>query len=305
MIEHVAALDDCARAQHGLVTADDAVAALGPYRRRRWVTEGRLIVVQPGVYRLPGAPETWHQALKAVELSSHGIVSHRSAAELWGLLLPAGYVEASVAHGHALKLRPPAVAHRVKDLRPDLSVEREGLRITDAVRTILDLGLVVPSSLVAAALRRGISKKLFSLAEARHIRERLGRQGRNATGILGEVIEITILRGERSESELEERFVALRRDHGLTELALQHEVWEMGRCVARVDGAVPRLRLAVEVDGYGHPTDPDAFQRDRRRQNELVALGWTILRFTWHDVVHRPAHVAGQIREAITRLAAA
>ena len=240
-----------------------------------------------------------------MELSSQGIVSHRSAAELWGLLLPAGYVEASVAHGHALRLRPPAVAHRIKDLRPDLSVEREGMRITDPARTIVDLGLVVPPSLVAAALRRGISKKLVSLAEARLIRERLGRQGRNGTGILGEVIEMTILRGEKSESELEERFLALRRDHGLTELSLQHEVWAVGRCIGRVDGAVPRVKLAVEVDGYEHHTDPEAFQRDRTRQNELVALGWTVLRFTWHDVVNRPEHVARQIRAAITRLAAA
>jgi very-short-patch-repair endonuclease len=179
------------------------------------------------------------------------------------------------------------------------------MRITDPVRTIVDLGLVVPPILVAAALRRGMSKKLLSLAEARHLRERLGRQGRNGTGILGEVIEISILRGEKSESELEERFLKLRRDYGLTELGLQYEVWEMGRCVGRVDGAVPKLRLAIEIDGYEHHTDPDAFQRDRSRQNELVALGWTVLRFTWHDVVNRPAHVAREIRQAITRLAAA
>lgn len=305
MIEHVAALDERARTQHGLVTSDEAVAALGPYRRRRWVSEGRLIIVQPGVYRLPGAPETWHQALKALELATGGILSHRSAAELWGLLLPAGYVEASVHPDRALTVRSPALVHRIKDLRPELSVEREGMRITDPVRTIVDLGLVAPHSHIGAALRRGISKKLVTLAEARHIRERLGRQGRNGTGMLGEVIDIHVLAGEKAESELEERFLKIRRRFDLRELTLQHEVWVMGRCLGRVDGAVPSLKLAIEVDGFEHHSTPEAFQHDRERQNELVAAGWTVLRFTWADVVHHPERVANQIRAAIDRLQAA
>ncbi len=50
---------------------------------------------------------------------------------------------------------------------------------------------------------------------------------------------------------------------------------------------------------------PDAFQHDRTRQNHLVALGWTVLRFTWADVVHRPDHVAQTILRAVRRLAAA
>ena len=305
MIEHVAALDEAARSQHGLVTGEQALAALGPYRRRRWVTEGRIVLVQPNVYRLAGAPETWHQALKGLELSTSGVVSHRSAAEIWGLLLPAGYVEVSISRGHAATVHPPAIAHRIKDLRPDLAVEREGLRLTDPVRTIVDLGLVVPHSLVAAALRRGISKRLVSLVEARHIREGLGRRGRNGTGVLGEVIDIHVLADERAESELEVRFLELRRRFDLAELMLQYEVWDMGRCVGRVDAAVPRLKLAVEIDGYEHHSTPEAFQLDRSRQNELVALGWTVLRFTWTDVVHHPHKVALQIRQAITRLNAA
>jgi very-short-patch-repair endonuclease len=305
VIEHVVALDEAARAQHGLVTAEQAVAALGPYRRRRWVTERRILHVQPGVYRLAGAPETWHQALKAVELSTGGIVSHRSAAEIWGLLLPSGYVEASIKRDHGAKLHPPAIAHRVKDLRADLAVEREGLRLTDPVRTVVDLGLVVPHGLVATALRRGVSKRLVTLADARQIRERLGRRGRNGTGILGDVIDIHVLADERAESELEVRFLQLRKRHQLTELTLQYEVWEMGRCIARVDGAVPKLKLAIEIDGFEHHSSPEAFQRDRSRQNELVALGWTVLRFTWSDIVDHPEKVARQIRQAIQRLEAA
>jgi very-short-patch-repair endonuclease len=38
--------------------------------------------------------------------------------------------------------------------------------------------------------------------------------------------------------------------------------------------------LVIEVDGWAYHRTPDRFQRDRERQNRLVAAGWTVLRFT-------------------------
>ena len=64
----------------------------------------------------------------AAVLAVEGIVSHRSAAELWGLIQPAGYVEVSVPAGDEPTVRPPAIVHRIKDLRPGLAVERVGLQ---------------------------------------------------------------------------------------------------------------------------------------------------------------------------------
>ncbi len=305
VVEHVAALDALVQHQHGLATGDQAGAVLGAYRKRRWVTEGRLVSVQPGVFRVAGAPETWHQAMKAVQLATGGVVSHRSAAELWGLIRPGGCVELSVQPDRQPRIRPPAILHRIKDLHPELAPEREELTLTDPVRTIVDLGLVVSPALVGVALRRALSSRLVTLAEARHIRERLGRQGRNGTGVLGRVVDLHVLRGEKAESELESRLLDLRRRFDLPMLTLQYEVWSCGRCVARVDAAYPRLRLAIEVDGFEFHSSPEAFQRDRTRQNDLVALGWTVLRFTWSDVTQHPAQVAGRIRASIERLQAA
>ena len=79
------------------------------------------------------------------------------------------------------------------------------------------------------------------------------------------------------------------RQYELMAPAFQHEVWHGGRFIARIDCAYPDRKLAIEVDGFEHHSSPEAFQRDRTRQNRLVALGWTVLRFTWHDVVHRPS----------------
>src|SRR3546814_17466651 len=84
-------LDKLAGAQHGLVTSDQAITSLGRGRKNRWVAEGRLIVTQPGVYRVAGTPQTWHQSLQPAALASDGTVSHRPAAETLGMTQPAGH----------------------------------------------------------------------------------------------------------------------------------------------------------------------------------------------------------------------
>jgi very-short-patch-repair endonuclease len=297
--EHVAPLDELAQRQHGLVTSEQATTLLGPSRKQRWVTERRLLSVQPGVLRMAGAPETWHQALMAAQLSADAVVSHRSAAEMWGLIQPAGYIDISIKAPTQPRLRPPAIAHRILDLHPELAVEREGMRMTDPTRTIIDLGLVLPLWSVRDALSRGISTRLFRIADVKGLRDALGRKGRNGTGVVRELLEERLLTGRPEDSLLEKRLADLARRYDLPSMATQHEVWHAGRFVGRVDGAYPDRKLAIEVDGFEHHSSPEAFQRDRTRQNRLVALGWTVLRFTWDDVVKRPAMVAKTIREAV------
>jgi very-short-patch-repair endonuclease len=298
-------VDEITRAQHGLITTEQAVKALGPSRKARWVAERRLVSVQPSVFRVAGAPETWHQSVMAACLAVGGVVSHRSAAELWGLIQPAGYAECSIRGDCKRNVRPPAIVHRIHDLHPELAVQREGLLVTDPVRTVIDLGLVMPLWSVHRAISRGLSTNAFDLCAVRALREALGRPGRNGTGIVREILDGSLLSMGREESELERRFTALVRRYRLPAFTLQHEVWEAGRFVARIDAAHPALRLAIEVDGFEHHSSPAAFQRDRTRQNRLVALGWTVLRFTWADVVEHPRHVAQVIEQAVATLTAA
>jgi very-short-patch-repair endonuclease len=302
--EYCTAIDRLATSQHGLVTSGQATKALGRGRKNRWVMERRLVSVQPRVLRVAGAPETWHQSLLAASMATDGIVSHRSAAELWGLVQPAGYLDVSVVHPRAPHTRPPAIVHRIRDLHPELAVEREGLKITDPVRTVVDLGLVLPRWAVGDALSRGLTTRLLTVHEVERLRDALGRKGRDGAGVIREILEERMLCGGTEESLLERRMLDLLHRHDLPVGVVQHEVWHAGRFVARLDLAYPLLKLAIEVDGYAAHASPDAFQRDRTRQNRLVALGWTVLRFTWADVVGSPLAVAAAIREAITQLAA-
>ena len=265
------ALDNTLREQHGLVTSAQAVAMLGPHRKARWVSQRKLLMVQPSVFRALGSPETWHQSLMAAALATDGVVSHRSAAELWGLIQPAGYVEVSVRPDRRPRLQPPAIVHRIGDLHPELAAKRERLQLTDPVRTIIDLGLVMSKASVSDALSRGLTTRLLTVPEVERLRDALGRPGRNGTGVVRSILEARSLQSGTEESLLEKRFLDLSRRYDLPSGAVQHEVWASGRFVARVDVAYVSVKLAIEIDGYNAHSSPEAFQRDRERQNRLVA----------------------------------
>jgi very-short-patch-repair endonuclease len=50
---------------------------------------------------------------------------------------------------------------------------------------------------------------------------------------------------------------------------------------AFIDLAYPHLRIAIELDGWATHGVRSAFESDRIRANDLVLMGWTVLRFTW------------------------
>jgi very-short-patch-repair endonuclease len=66
-----------------------------------------------------------------------------------------------------------------------------------------------------------------------------------------------------------------------------------------LDIAFPGLRVAIEIDGLLHERNPAAFENDRRRQNDLILAGWTVLRFTWRMLVDEPDAVLATVRAAL------
>jgi hypothetical protein len=72
-----------------------------------------------------------------------------------------------------------------------------------------------------------------------------------------------------------------------------------GRLLGRVDFAWPEHRLVVETDGFAFHADRRSYRSDRRRTNALVVAGWRVLRFSWEDVLHEPAHVVEVVRTAL------
>jgi very-short-patch-repair endonuclease len=86
----------------------------------------------------------------------------------------------------------------------------------------------------------------------------------------------------------------LLRDAGLTGWVLGHRFGPH-----LLDIAFPARRVAIEVDGWAWHVDVERFRADRRKGNALTRAGWTLLRFTWHDLVNRPAEVIAEILDAL------
>jgi very-short-patch-repair endonuclease len=235
----------------------------------------------------------------AASLGADGPTSHRSASWLWGLIDAPDQVDVSIRYPRRATLWPPACAHRIRDLSDIHVLRRGGIPLTTPMRTIVDLGLVEPWWVVDRALGQAISSKLLPLRAVVLLREELARRGRNGTGVVQRVFDERLLRGADEGSQLELRLLRIVRRFGLPPITFQHEVWHEGRFVARPDAAYPDRMVAIEADGFEWHSTPEAFQHDRARQNDLVVLGWTILRFTHHDIVRRQAHVAEVIHSVL------
>ena len=293
-----------ARRQHGVVSRSQVLAAgLSPSALDRAVVAGRLERVHQRAYRFAGAPRTWEQRLLAAVLGAGGeaVVSHRSAARLWGIGPDTDVVELSVRR-RRLPRTAGAVVHRSLDLEQRWSTLHRGIPVTNPLRTLVDLGAVAPGWVVRDALEGALVSGLATVGAVEQAREALGRRGRSGAGVLGRILDDRALGGRPPDSLLEARLSSVLRRAHVPEPVFQHEVRHRGRFVARVDFAYPDLLLAVEVDGLDAHGSATALQRDLTRQNALVGAGWTVLRFTWHDVVRRPETVVDAVVAARSRL---
>jgi very-short-patch-repair endonuclease len=72
-----------------------------------------------------------------------------------------------------------------------------------------------------------------------------------------------------------------------------------GNAAAEIDLLAHDLRLAIEVDGYYHFRDPEAYRRDRRKDWELQRRGYVVLRFLADDVVARMEEMLDTILVAV------
>ena len=284
-----------ARRQGGVVSRRQlrTAAGLTDHQVDALVARGELRRGGPrGILTVAGAPWTRDTALWTAVLATRGVLSHLSAGESWNLSVPDYHgVHVTVNRRVSAVAGSGIVVHRLV-LPPRFVTDRFGLAITTRSRTVLDcLGVMAPPaarSLLDRALRVGAVRTADLQRRLDEEPQRLGN--RQIAALLAE------LSGAAAESE--RVLHRLLRDAGLSGWQPNLRVRVAGQTY-EIDVAFAADRVAIEVDGWAHHVDVPRFRADRRRQNALVLAGWLVLRFTWSDLVERPAHVIHTVRAAL------
>jgi very-short-patch-repair endonuclease len=227
-------------------------------------------------------------------LGTRAVLSHETAARLHGIELheDEGVQRVSVPRARNGRGAPGWKVHRAEVAEVEV---REGLRCTDAARTVADLARVLDHTRAVVAADSALRLGLVRLSELAPMARAMGRGA-------ARVREVHAAMDAKSGSVLETLLRLALAEAGIPRPVTQYRVTDHGREVARVDFCWPEQRLVVEADGFAFHSSRDDYRRDRQRMNELERLGWRVLRFTWEDVVHRPDHVTGLVRACLAQV---
>ena len=286
-----------AAGQHGVISRSQALACGFSARSiDRKITSHLWERLYPGVYRLAGAPATWHQSLMAACLAwgAGAVISHAAAAALWMFpAFPRGVApELTVARG--LVRQYAEKVHRPMSLPAADRTQVDGIPVTTPARTLLDIAAVYPIAIVEDALDDALRRKLVTV---RRMQWRL-REWKTATP--GRRI-IAKLLAERSacrsvpQSVFETRLLRELRRARLPLPVVQHEVRTAGGRFV-LDLAYVEQKVGIEADGYRWHSSRRAWDSDRSRTNALQLLGWTLVRVTWSQLRDRADDVTEQVR---------
>lgn len=255
---------------------------------------GKLQRVHHGVYAVGLAPISIEGTYMAAVLACgpKAVLSHRSAADLLGLRPCSRRAVDVTAPGRAGKERKGIDVHRATGLDDRDVTTVRGIPITTVARTLLELAATIDRTALERAIEQAEKLRIFDLTAVVDAISRAGNR-RGATA-LREATAAYTPEPAFTRSELEKRFLALCRTTGVpmprTNNATKGD---------EVDFTWPDRRLMVEADSIRHHGTRAAFERDRRRDQQLTAAGWRVVRFTWRQLDETPVEVAATLRSLL------
>lgn len=274
---------DLARTQLGLVSRDQ-LQGIGVTDRmvHARLRSGAWSRLRTGVYVVGAVPSSWEQAVLGACLAAgpDAAASHRTSARLAGLVTRSGRIEILIDSHRRVRLRGVTVHRSI--LVPELDVTRHGpIPVTTLERTLVDLAPHNGVAVMGRWIDQGLREQALDLTALATCCNRLTVNGRPAPTSTMTALALRSPGHDPGRSALESRAIAALAERGLPEPTRQHWVRRPGGDDAYIDLAYPSLRLAIELDGWETHGLRAAFEPDRIRANDLVLLGWTVLRFTW------------------------
>jgi hypothetical protein len=276
--------------QLGLFTRRQARACgLSAYQIRRRIDSGQWRRVAASVMAPAALPLTAAVRDRAAQLAVPGsVLAGPAAARSWGI---------QVGDARTFLVVPPGRHPRVAAARllydrldRDEVWIRDGAAVTSRPRAVVDCLRVMRETDALNLLDRSLQEGWISIEDlTERVRGLAGRRGApRLARLVGQVAD-----GTRSAAE--RRTTGLLKRAGIEGWAANVVLRDDRGVIGVGDVVFEEARVVVEVDGWAYHIGPKRFQRDRARQNRLVAAGWTVLRFTWRDLTERPEHVVATI----------
>lgn len=274
-----------ANEQHGRVSAQQLQACgLTKKAIEVRVRRGQLHRVHHAVYAVGHEAWTVHGYFMAAVLAGGegAVLSHVSAAVLWGLL-PWRMADAQViVPGDRGRTRTGLHVHRARSLDPQDVTRHLGIPVTSAARTCLDIA----AELSPKALRRPVRQaQAEHRASVRQIAEVLGRaNGHRGAKRLADLIATG---PAPTRSELEDVVLDLLLRGGLPHPEVNRPLVRLGRRIIP-DFRWPAQQIVVEADGAAWHVGKLAREDDAERQAILEASGERVIRITWDQALRQP-----------------
>ena len=156
-----------------------------------------------GVYLLGPAPPSPMARARAAAMAcgAGAVVSHRSAAEMFGLLPQnGGEVHVTVA-GRNLAPREGVTRHRISAFAPGEVTKMRGIPLTTVARTICDLAATEPARHVEAAFQEALYREIVTSKDLARVLTREPRR-RGARVIRALIEDPRLTRSERERTLL-------------------------------------------------------------------------------------------------------
>jgi hypothetical protein len=287
-------LPELANRQHGVVSIRQLIGPLGYSRSAvdRAVAAGHLHRLHRGVFAVGHTRISPHGECLAAVLASgpKALLSHLSAAWVWGLSgsSPAPF---AVTTPVRRKPRPPIRLHEARLITIDDRALLDGIPLTALPRTLLDSAAAVRFDSLEKMLERSEELQLFDL---RAVEELLARTvGHHGHGRLRRAISL-YKPSSFTRSGLEKRFLELVLAAGLPQPRMNYV--EQG---FELDCYWPEFRFAVELDVFETHGTRAAFERDRKRQEDLLLAGIQMIRVTGPRLERDPEEVISQVKRLL------
>ncbi len=214
-------------------------------------------------------------------------LSHRTAAWWWDLTPTKG----DTIHVSVPRRREPTDGLRLHHPRNLVVMRHKRLAVTPPALTLLSFATDASDRELRKSIAEADYRRRTTIVELERVRGR----GIPGSATLGAALARHLPELARTASPLENDFLFFCEEHDLPQPLINRRI--AGK---KVDAYWPEHRVIVELDSVGAHSSAPRRLIDRERDLHLRRLGYTILRYTWHQLHTDPEAVADDLRATLT-----